>query len=295
MAPEPHQAYVGVVGLRPQGGAARERDQGRPGPLQPRGPGAGRQRHAHPRHRDGRPGSIELKGRELGVDLSARPDAVGRVAERVKDLEAEGWSFEAADASFELLVRAELGRAGDRAVHAGVVPGDRRAPRGRRGGQRGDGEGARKGERIIATAEGNGPVNALDQALRSALEPHYPAAGRARAGRLQGAHPGRAARHRRGHPGAGGDRRRRGGSGPRSACTPTSSRRPGWRWPTRSGTGCWPRSGSSGRRVRYAVVRTRSAVAVPAPDGPPVLCRAWRSLRDTGPAGGDRRRCWPGC
>ena len=41
-------------------------------------------------------------------------------------------------------------------------------------------------------------------------------------------------------------------------------------------------------RVRCAVVRTRSAVALPAPAGPPVLCRAWRSLRDTGPAGGDR-------
>ncbi len=59
--------------------------------------------------------SVELKGRELGVDLSARPDAVGRVVERVKALEADGWSFEAADASFELLVRAELGEAVDRA------------------------------------------------------------------------------------------------------------------------------------------------------------------------------------
>ena len=47
--------------------------------------------------------SVELKGRELGVDLAARPDAVGRVVERVKEREAEGWSFEAADASFELL------------------------------------------------------------------------------------------------------------------------------------------------------------------------------------------------
>src|SRR6185312_15054055 len=55
--------------------------------------------------------SVELKGRELGVDLSARPDAVGRVVERVKALEADGWSFEAADASFELLVRTELGEA----------------------------------------------------------------------------------------------------------------------------------------------------------------------------------------
>ncbi len=52
--------------------------------------------------------SIELKSRELGVDLAGQPEALSRVTKRVKELEAEGWSFEAADASFELLVRSEL-------------------------------------------------------------------------------------------------------------------------------------------------------------------------------------------
>ena len=66
----------------------------------------------HAGHRDGRPGPIELKGRELGLDLAGRPDVVGRVVARVKELEARGYSFEAADASFELLLRDELdGRA----------------------------------------------------------------------------------------------------------------------------------------------------------------------------------------
>jgi 2-isopropylmalate synthase len=118
--------------------------------------------------------SVELKGRELGVDLSARPDAVGRVVERVKVLEAEGWSFEAADASFELLVRGELGELSEpfrlesyrviverwedgRVVSEATV------------------KLHAKGERIVATGEGNGPVNALDRALRSALEPYHPA------------------------------------------------------------------------------------------------------------------------
>ena len=55
--------------------------------------------------------SIELKSRELGLDLAGHPDALSRVTQRVKDLEAAGWSFEAADASFELLVREELGEA----------------------------------------------------------------------------------------------------------------------------------------------------------------------------------------
>ena len=55
--------------------------------------------------------SVELKSRELGLDVGARPDVVGKVVERVKEREAEGWSYEAADASFELLLRDELGDA----------------------------------------------------------------------------------------------------------------------------------------------------------------------------------------
>jgi 2-isopropylmalate synthase len=117
--------------------------------------------------------SVELKGREFGVDLSARPDAVGRVVSRVKELEADGWSFEAADASFELLVRTELGELGDPfTLESYRVIVERRE----------DGRVVSeatvklhaKGERIVATGEGNGPVNALDRALRSALETYYP-------------------------------------------------------------------------------------------------------------------------
>ncbi|MFN2495891.1 MAG: citramalate synthase, partial [Pseudonocardiaceae bacterium] len=52
--------------------------------------------------------SIELKGAELGLDLAGRPAEVGAVTRRVKELEFRGWSFEAADASFELLLRAEV-------------------------------------------------------------------------------------------------------------------------------------------------------------------------------------------
>src|SRR5215831_7441518 len=52
--------------------------------------------------------SVEIKGRQLGYDLSGDKATVGRVVERVKDLEARGYTFEAADASFELLLRDEL-------------------------------------------------------------------------------------------------------------------------------------------------------------------------------------------
>ena len=118
--------------------------------------------------------SVEVKGRQLGYDLSGDRATVGRVVDRVKDLEAHGYTFEAADASFELLLRDEL--AGERLRHFQAeswrVIVERRA----------SGEVVSeatvklraKGERIVATGEGNGPVNALDNALRLALERLYP-------------------------------------------------------------------------------------------------------------------------
>jgi 2-isopropylmalate synthase len=118
--------------------------------------------------------SIELKSRELGLDLAGRPETLTRVTERVKDLEARGWSFEAADASFELLVREEMDDGAPRpfALESYRVLVEHRE------------DGAvvseatvkvrARGERVIATAEGNGPVNALDEALRVALTRHYP-------------------------------------------------------------------------------------------------------------------------
>jgi 2-isopropylmalate synthase len=119
--------------------------------------------------------SVELKSAELGVDVSSRPDVVSKVVERVKEREAAGWSYEAADASFELLLRDELGAEGAEepfTVESYRVIVDRRE----------DGtmvsEATVKvlagGERTISTEEGNGPVNALDRALRKALSQVYP-------------------------------------------------------------------------------------------------------------------------
>ena len=117
--------------------------------------------------------SVELKSAELGVDVSSRPDVVGRVVDRVKERESAGWSYEAADASFELLVREELRTAPVRFVLESYrVIIDRR--------ENGDltTEATVKvhagDRRVITTAEGNGPVNALDLALRSALEEAFP-------------------------------------------------------------------------------------------------------------------------
>ena len=53
--------------------------------------------------------NIQIKGSELGFDLSDR-DLAARITDRVKDAEAAGYTYEAADASFELLLRRELGQ-----------------------------------------------------------------------------------------------------------------------------------------------------------------------------------------
>ncbi|AEH11018.1 MULTISPECIES: citramalate synthase [Protofrankia] len=117
--------------------------------------------------------TIELKGRELGLDLSGQREALGRVVDLVKEREAAGYTYEAAEASFELLLRDET--EGPRrffTLESWRVIVERRP----------DGEVVSEatvklvsnGVRHVSTAEGNGPVNALDRALREALEKSYP-------------------------------------------------------------------------------------------------------------------------
>lgn len=118
--------------------------------------------------------SVELKGRELGFDLGAEPEVLGKVVDKVKDLEAHGWTFEAADASFELLVRDARDQAKVRefTVESWRVI----VEQGTDGVVRSEATvkvqvGA---DRTVAVGEGNGPVNALDNALRSALATAFP-------------------------------------------------------------------------------------------------------------------------
>lgn len=116
--------------------------------------------------------SVELKGRELGYDLSDNGDRITKVVNKVKDLESKGWSFEAADASFELLLIGKEGfdRRFDVESWRTIVEQDAEG--------RVTSEATVKvhadGERVISTAEGNGPVNALDNALRGAVAQLYP-------------------------------------------------------------------------------------------------------------------------
>ncbi len=117
-------------------------------------------------------------GRKFGIE-NDRP-ALRAVLERVQDLENEGYQFEAADASLELLVRTQVGRRGDffRLDHYRTVilrTADEPDP---------VAEATVKlhvgGTVEHTVAEGDGPVNALDNALRRALLPHYPSIDRVR-------------------------------------------------------------------------------------------------------------------
>ena len=125
--------------------------------------------------------TIELKAQQLGVEIDSK--VLGEVVETLKELEHQGYHFEAADASLELLIRSAAGWTQDffRLESFEVSVGHR------------SGSGARAWNdvavdmeteatvkiwvgdvRRIATGEGNGPINALDAALRDALGDAHP-------------------------------------------------------------------------------------------------------------------------
>lgn len=120
--------------------------------------------------------SIELKAREFGIDVSGKPEVVGAVTQRVKEAEASGYTYDAADASFELLLREELD--GERTSFFEVESWRAQVEERSNGNVHGYAEATVKVRtrdgRIVRTGEGNGPVNALDKALREALLPTFP-------------------------------------------------------------------------------------------------------------------------
>jgi 2-isopropylmalate synthase len=116
-------------------------------------------------------GTVHARARDAGIALD--DDDAARVVDRVKELEHRGYHFEAADGSFELLLRKETGE---------YEPLFRleswRAIVEKRADGRVETEATIKiwvdGERYVRTAEGNGPVHALDRALREALVEIHP-------------------------------------------------------------------------------------------------------------------------
>ena len=133
-------------------------------------------------------GKGTVHSRAAAAGISIDDEAATRIINRVKELEHRGYQFEAADGSFELLLRKETGE---------YEPLFRleswRAIVEKRADGRVETEATIKiwvdGERYVRTAEGNGPVHALDRALRDALVEIHPPAGGHRPRQLQGSHP----------------------------------------------------------------------------------------------------------
>jgi 2-isopropylmalate synthase len=120
--------------------------------------------------------NLLYKAEKFGLDLHSNKPAVTALLAELKELEARGFAFEGAEASFELLMQKAID--GDRVRYYRLI------------GFRVIDEKRAEGEAPIAeatimlegpdgriehtAAQGNGPVNALDQALRKALEKFYP-------------------------------------------------------------------------------------------------------------------------
>jgi 2-isopropylmalate synthase len=123
--------------------------------------------------------TLALKAEELGLELDS--EALSAVLDTLKDLEYRGYHFEVADGSLELLLRNATGwEQPFFEVESFRVINDHtdRLDPGRLDTGRHTTEATVKirvgDDRVVATAEGNGPINALDSALRQAIGAHFP-------------------------------------------------------------------------------------------------------------------------
>jgi 2-isopropylmalate synthase len=108
VAPSARQPYVGVSAFAHKAGLHASAIKVDPAMYQHEEPSSvGNDRRMLVSEMAGR-ASIELKSEELGIAIGNDKEVVGRVVERVKEMESRGYTFEAADASFELLLREEI-------------------------------------------------------------------------------------------------------------------------------------------------------------------------------------------
>ena len=176
-APNRHAAYVGESAFAHKGGlhvSAVEKDPRSYEHIEPEA--VGNRRHIVVSDQAGR-SNLLAQLRDAGIEIDARHPKLAALLDQVKAREFDGYTYDGAEASFELLARRLL----DGVPEYFKVESFRVIDE-RRWNARGDlitlSEATAKvsvgGERIMTVAEGNGPVNALDTALRRALIPAYP-------------------------------------------------------------------------------------------------------------------------
>jgi len=180
MAPDEHAAYVGRSAFAHKGGihvSAVEKNPLTYEHIQPER--VGNRRRIVISDQAGL-SNVLAKARSFGIELEKKDPACRQILQKLKELENQGYQFEAAEASFDLLMRSALGQRQELftikgfQVHCDMVPeiDGKEAPKALATVKIGveDAE-------ILECAEGNGPVAALDAALRKALVKFYPAIG----------------------------------------------------------------------------------------------------------------------
>jgi 2-isopropylmalate synthase len=173
VVPRNEQPFVGDSAFAHKGGMHVDAVRKNPKSFEHMEPGLiGNERRILVSELSGR-GNVVSKAAEYGFDAAGDPDAAKKIVDRVKELEHQGYHFEAADASLQLLMKRVLG------VHRSFfeLQGFRVSVE-RRDDDRVISEATIKvkvkGVVEHTAAEGDGPVNALDGALRKALERFYP-------------------------------------------------------------------------------------------------------------------------
>lgn len=176
LPPDPRQPYVGQTVFAHKGGIHVSAVQRNPATYEHIPPETvGNQRRVLVSEMSGQ-SNVQYKATELGIDLSDNSADARAIVQQIKEMEAEGYQFESAEASFELLVK----KAQQRCPAFFEVSGFRVITS--RNGANSMAEAIVKlkvnGENRHEVAEGDGPVNALDRALRKALVEDYPALNR---------------------------------------------------------------------------------------------------------------------
>ncbi|MBE8997694.1 citramalate synthase [Nostoc sp. LEGE 12447] len=174
LAPDEHAPFVGLSAFAHKGGihvSAVERNPLTYEHIQPEQ--VGNHRRIVISEQSGL-SNVLAKARSFGIDLEKLKAEAKQILQRLKDLESEGFQFEAAEASFALLMHEALGgrqkffEVKGFQVHCDLIEGKETSN------ALATVKIAVDGKNILEAAEGNGPVAALDAALRKALVNFYP-------------------------------------------------------------------------------------------------------------------------
>jgi len=174
LIPNKHQAYVGTSAFAHKGGVHVSAIQRHPETYEHIRPEkVGNLTRVLISDLSGR-SNILAKAREFDLDLDSKDPVTVEILEELKSLENQGYQFEGAEATFEILMRRALGTLRNFFNIMGFRVIDAKANEGEKPVAEATIKVKVGGHIEHTAAEGNGPVNALDNALRKALEHFYP-------------------------------------------------------------------------------------------------------------------------